>query len=144
MKTLIIHHLEPMWENGYNKFGTTCFDLCTGLTEFLEKNCFDQIILTQFEDWNPQPIHHETGLSDFITKYEEYSYGWERDCFRHENEFCEGGTHSEVVWLPDWLKGLRNHSVSLCGAFDGECIEDMEIALSHCVGNFSRIEEFIL
>ena len=34
--------------------------------------------------------------------------------------------------------------VHLAGAFDGECIEDMEIALGHLDVDFTRLEEFIV
>lgn len=144
MQVLIIHHLQTMWEESYNKFGTTCFDLCVGIKEHIEENSYDQVILTQFENFQAESIHENTELSYSVDRWEEYGYGWESSMFSNESEYCEGGAHSEVVYLPDWLKNLKGAKVDLCGAFDGECIEDMEIALNHCDIPFNRIEQFIV
>lgn len=50
MKTLIIHHLEPMWESGHNKYGNTNFEeLCEKFVKYLMHNRFDKVILTQMD-----------------------------------------------------------------------------------------------
>ena len=68
-----------------------------------------------------------------------YAYGWDSEIvediedYEEANEmFVEGGQHSEYVLIEDWMHELKGNDVQLCGCFDGECIEDMEIALSHC------------
>jgi len=144
MKVLIVHHLEPMWEASLIKLsGKDCFEWCLNVRDHIEENGFDKVILTQFEDWKAQDVHIETGLADYVSEWHDYGYGWEPDMFLNENEYVEGGSHSEVVHTPEWIKGLKGSEVHLCGAFDGECIEDMEIALSACVGEFTRIENLI-
>ena len=59
------------------------------------------------------------------------------------DRFCEGGSHSEAVLIEDWMQ-LSGEDVYISGAFDGECIEDLEIALRHCQVKFSRIEDLIV
>ena len=41
----------------------------------------------------------------------------------------EGGAHSEAVMIEDWMRELKGHNVTICGAFNGECIDDLETAL---------------
>ena len=50
MKTLIIHHLEPMWELGYKKAGTSFERLVEVFYDHLERNHYNKVILTRFED----------------------------------------------------------------------------------------------
>ena len=53
-----------------------------------------------------------------------------------------GGNHSEVVIVPEWMENLKGE-VFICGAFDGECIEDLEIALKGANKEFKRVEHLI-
>lgn len=145
MKVLIIHHLEEIWQFGYKKAGTSFWDLEYKFGEYLSKNSFDKVILTNFElpSWffrngfgfkgkydfyNTYP-----NIGTFITDYYEYSYGWERGELEENPEmFVEGGNHSGAVLITDWIRELKNANaeVYLTGAFLGECLEDMEIALT--------------
>jgi hypothetical protein len=76
-------------------------------------------------------------------------YGWERKEVegwgdRKEGvDFVDGGSHSEVVLVDEWMHELEGE-IFLCGAFDGECIEDMEIALQGAGKEFERIEGLII
>ncbi len=149
MRVLIIHHLESMWNESLKRiagkdFESICFELVSALER---RKKFDLVILTQFENWKPEDTHHETGLSSFVDKWEDYAYGWDLDESEETEriglDFVEGGNHSRHVYTPDWIKNLKGNKVTLCGAFDGECIEDMEIALKSCDVDFKRWEKFI-
>lgn len=106
-------------------------------------------------------------LADFIDEVHEYGYGWEvrqldhvEDLGLHRYDRDDnwagwtllgrgktwdwGGYHSEVVILDQWMFDLKGHDISLCGAFDGECIEDMEYALESVGVEFDRLEALIL
>lgn len=151
MKILLIHHLESCWESGYRKFGTSFDELSEKVINHLEENKYDLVLLTRFEGFNFEDCHHYTGLSNYINKVEEYGYGWCRDMFDYDAspykygyDYTDGGNHSEVVYLPEWLKEFCNDEIYLCGAFDGECIEDMEIALEAIGINYKRVEELIV
>lgn len=148
MKTLIIHHLEIGWESGYNSHGTSFDELARKVISHIKRANYDRIILTQFENFNPQDEHYESGLVQFVTDWKDYAYGWTRDSISEleytSGIFVDGGEHSEVVLIDEWMKELKDDEVRICGAFDGECIEDLEIALVGCGVKFKRIEKLIV
>jgi hypothetical protein len=153
MKTLIIHHLEMTWEDGYKRAGTSFYELSEKVISHIKRAKYDRIILTQFENWKAQDEHYESGIADFITDWKDYGYGWveEEGMFDdgfikddYGNEYVKGGNHSEIVLLADWMRLLKNDKVSICGAFDGECVEDLEIALRACAVKFRRVEKLIV
>ncbi len=147
MKVLVIHHLEPMWGSGYSRFGTTFDELQERFLEYLEENEYDKIILTRFEDWTAEPAHgYFPELLEKISAVHDYAYGWEAEERENDPErFCEGGSHSGAVLIDDWMIPLKKAAqVHISGAFDGECIEDLEIALRHLEINFKRIEKLIV
>lgn len=146
MKVLIIHHLEPMWSEGYEKFGTTFERLQEKFIDFLSENSFDRVILTRFEDWGASVAEgYFPELLEHINVFHPYAYGWDNECAENDPErFCEGGSHSEAVLIDDWMLPLKRAAVTISGAFDGECIEDLEIALRHVGVNFTREESLIV
>lgn len=147
MTTLIIHHLESMWESGYQQFGESFEGLCEKVLLYIQEHeaDFDQIILTRFEDNRLENVHHWTGLADYINQVEDYGYGWTKESIEYldDDDWCEGGQHSEIVMVDEWMKSLRG-KVAICGAFDGECIDDLETALDHLEVDYDRIEELII
>jgi hypothetical protein len=143
MRTLIIHHVESCWNQALISRGTSIEEQIDNLFEHLNEHEYDRVILTRFEGNRLEPEH--AFIADFISEVHEYAYGWERDMFTEEQShmYCDGGTHSEVVMIDDWMHTLSDE-VHLCGAFDGECIEDMEIALRFLGVNFKRLEKLIV
>lgn len=141
-RTLIIHHLEPMWQQGYESKGTS-FERLVGRLEYhLERNNYDRVILTRFEDSHLDEAEYEF-IRGYVNQVEQYGYGWEASEREEQpDRFCEGGTHSEAVLLEDWMR--LDGEVFICGAFDGECIEDLEIALRFLGVQFTRIPELIV
>ena len=147
MRTLIIHHLETIWKAGYERFGVTFEIMAEKVVDYLREHEYDQIILTRFEDDRLEDEHHYTGLSEFIHQVFTYAYGWcQEDVLDDEDDenWTEGGYHSEYVYLAPWMRTLAGCKVDICGAFDGECIEDLEIALEALEIPFNRIEELII
>lgn len=143
---LILHHLEPMWESGYKRVGTSFDRMCEKVIDHLNEHEYRNIILTRFEDTNLDQRHYEVGLGDVghIDVFE-YGYGWDAAQLVEDPEnFVEGGYHSEAVLIADWLRMLPKSGVYLAGAFDGECIEDMEIALNALKVKFTRVEDLIV
>lgn len=125
--TLILHHLEPYWNDSYKKFGTEFEELELKAAKWIRKNKPSRVILTRFEDYRlNEDYSYLYGLVDDVY---DYAYGWESDMFQNESDYCEGGFHSQVVYLPEWIKELKGDRINLAGAFRGECLEDMEIAL---------------
>ena len=145
MRTLIIHHLETIWDFGYRKSGTNMIELCLKIKEHIENIGYDKIILTRFEDGELQCEHYETGLGYYIDKVEVYGYGWDKSCLDGSNpdDWTEGGAHSEYVYLAEWMRYLEGE-IHICGAFDFECIEDLQIALRALNKKYRRVEELIV
>lgn len=156
MKTLVIHHLELTWQNGYANVGTTFDELARKTIAHIKRAKYDRVILTQFENWQAQDEHHESGIAELIDEWHDYGYAWELDndvedihdengfIYEHGNKYVDGGNHSRYVLIDTWIEKLKGHNVSICGAFDGECIEDLEIALRACDIKFKRIENLIV
>lgn len=149
MKVIILHHLEPCWDEGLRRMGTSFEELAVKVIEHLEENDYNRVILTRFEDNRLNEEHHIVGLGGYVDQIYDYGYGWERSmindgCFYDSQKWVDGGNHSEIVLIDEWMEELKRDEVYLCGAFDGECIEDMEIALSGADVEFSRIEKLIV
>jgi hypothetical protein len=149
VKVLIIHHLEPCWNSGYQSKGESFESLQEKFIEFLNENSFTKVILTRFEDWTAKiedGYFHE--FLEKVSRVYDYAYGWEWEQFAEytpdEIEVCEGGNHSQCVLIADWMHELKGADVTISGAFDGECIEDLEIALNHLEIPFTREESLIL
>ncbi len=146
-RTLLVHHLEPMWEGGYKRYGTSFIEQAEKVLEHVWASNYDRIIMTLFEDRGLGPAHAELGLVALCPSVYTYGYGWESDMDPGEGcRFVEGGAHSEVVLVEPWMDemALEGDRVHLCGAFDGECIEDMEIALRAAGVWFERLEDLIV
>lgn len=142
MKTLIIHHLESMWESSYiSTGGITYEDLLFKFRDHLEEQEYDRVILTRFEDIRFEPEHDI--IREFVDELYDYAYGWEDNEDTQGEDFCEGGTHSERVYIADWMRSLSG-DVYISGAFEGECIEDLEIALSHLGIEFKKVRQLII
>lgn len=145
MKILIAHHVEEMWRHSLMKIGNVDLDdLIENIYQYCMDNDIDRIILNRFEDCELGSEHYL--FQNFNTVVNPYAYGWEQEMVLDDEhgEYAEGGGHSEYVRIEDWMYDLKGHEVSLCGCFDGECIEDMEIALHHCEIPFKRINQLIV
>lgn len=161
MKVLIMHHVEPMWESSLSSIAGLTFDqYLENIADHVFVNDYDRVILTRFEDHKAEPGIY-WGLTDYISQVETYDYGWSLDMLEvsdledlepvgelYKSEYgqlwCKGGNHSEIVWVADWMLELKHDDVYICGAFDGECIEDLEIALEAAEVKFNRIESLIV
>jgi hypothetical protein len=147
MKILICHHVEQCWEYGLKGFGVNLYDLYQKIVDHIDAIGYDKVILTRFEIGREQfdDSHYDSGFAEWVDRVYEYAYGWPAECLTDDpSRFVPGGNHSEAVMIDDWIRDLSKHDVDLCGAFDGECIEDMEIALEACNVKFKRLNELIV
>lgn len=150
MRVLIIHHLEGMWEESYRRYNTSYERLLEQFTDHVIDEPYDKIILTRFEGVGFDEYHRIYGFDRFVDEVHEYGYGWDREGAEEWYpdgegvDWCEGGDHSEVVYLEDWMRALKGHEVFISGAFDGECIEDLEYALRGVGVAYQRLENLIV
>lgn len=171
MKVLFCHHLEPIWNEGMKRYGTNIYRMCEKVTCHILENDYDAVIITQFE-FNRTDMAHDCYFPIFAAieekgisiEWHDYAYGWELDSFNFEDvdaareklkngeviqdeygtKLAQGGTHSEVVLLEDWIENLKSHEVFLCGAFDGECIEDIQLTFEACGVDYKRLSSLII
>lgn len=146
MKTIIIHHLQEMWDSGLQMHGTSFEEQLENVYQHLLAETYDCVIVTNFEaGFNLEDSQYP--LNDFNPIVYDYCYGWERESFEGCDyiegiDFCDGGAHSEVVMIDEWMHKLTGE-IYICGAFDGECIEDLEIALDGANKTFKRLNDLI-
>ena len=158
-RVLILHHVEPCWETALKSYGLTFDRLASKIVDHLRIAGYDRVILTQFEDIKPTEEHFYTGLTGWVDDWYEYGYGWEAPKDDYEAVECLGNNkyriwdqlwtdntrgHSDIVLIPDWVQELKNDKVFLAGAFDGECIADMQDALDAAGVRYTRVEELIV
>ena len=151
MKVLIIHHLEEIWKTGYKNAGTSFWSLEYKFGQFLENNSFDKVILTKFELPSSKYFQSSNFINDYpniwqhINHCHEYAYGWSaEELEKYPEKFIKGGCHSEAVLITDWMKEIKNDEVYISGAFEGECLEDLEVALNYLDINFKKIKELCI
>lgn len=173
-KILICHHLEPMWSESLLRYKVNPDEFAQDVITHIKENNYDRIILTRFEDdrWSTytsddyytwEELKNILQFGNHKIDVEIYDYGWCVDMFLGDIDFpdetetvvfpqnlrdgsiiVEGGIHSEVVLVPDWIQNLQDCEISICGMFDNECIEDLEIALKSQAISFNRIEDLIV
>jgi len=138
-----------MWDSGLRMFhDTNFFEMLDNVIEHIDNSNYSKIIVTNFEagfDLDDE----QKKLQRFFPEVYDYMYGWEREEVEswgdriEGKDFCDGGSHSEVVLIDEWMHNLEGE-IDICGAFDGECIEDLEIALQGAGKEFNRLEHLIV
>ena len=149
MKTIIIHHVQEMWNTGLVNFHNTSFEeMLEKVVEHLDTTHYDRVIVTNFEaGFDVEESQYP--LKRFYPEVYDYMYGWEREEVaswgdrEYGLDYIDGGSHSEVVLIDEWMHELEGE-IDICGAFDGECIEDLEIALAGAGKEFNRLEHLIV
>ena len=152
--------MQPMWENGYKNLNTSFYEQLENVYNHIIDNDYDNLIITNFEaGFNLED--EQNCLKQFVYELQDYIYGWELNEQGFTDDEIEriedgeivasesgvkwglGGDHSEIVLIDEWMFNLEGE-IHLCGAFDGECIEDVEIALTHANVDFKRVESLII
>lgn len=155
-KILFAHHHEPYWEEGLNKYGTSFEKEHLAIIDhilFSGEN-YDKVITTSFKDISPEGIDLLIEVCNHKSiefEHQCYGYGMIRDehsidtypieelndtwCFGNRNY----DTEEDVLDIHDWMKDLKGSEVNLVGAFEGECLNDMETIFDSININYSLI-----
>jgi len=159
LNTLILHHFESHWSDGLAKFSLDMEKMSDQIIDFLSEKRTDinNIIITRFEGIGYEPEH--TKLREYAKEHdiqiriEEYSYSYYPDNFT-DNQLKtlvtvkptrDNSDEDNILPVDDWQKELKDHkSVSLAGAFEGECVQDMEDILLHVRGDYNKIDELVV
>lgn len=149
-RILILQHVEPMWEEPMRQSkGIDPEDYLRRVIHFIRRYAkwYDKIIVTTLEYTRTY-----AELYDFPITVEEWSYAWEdtpedsAEIYGLEvQDFISVSTPHQVAYLYDWLKEIasRGYSVTLGGAFEGECLTDIYETLLH-LGVSTRLARSII
>lgn len=157
--TLLIHHFEETWREGLAGFGMTPEVMAHNIIDYLhspEGRAINHVILTTWE--MPGPCDVQKPVTDYLDArgiaYEHHIFGYGEVREMYEGQDCEliqatryGDDPDQVVCIEDWHRELvKSASVSLCGAFDGECIQDAEDMLTHLRGSdaYTKLNDLVV
>lgn len=165
MNVLLLQHFESYWEGPLRDLHNTSFEECmNNVLDFVaSRDDIDKIIITLFEDYE---LNHEyeklqrlCDKKDIEIEAHTYGYAWYKDPDPEETAYPEStrnidwcpGTrdhHGEedVIEITEWQKELKSLDckVFLGGAFEHECLKDMEAALDTLEVNYERVEGLIV
>lgn len=151
-QALIIHHFETCWRAGIKRAsGYNLEYWAHKIISHIAHSNYDYIILNRNEGEGPEDFHIDNGFHRYVDLWSEYSYCFPRQ--RVENPdgtlkdgWIPGGEHSEVLFIPDWAEMIKRFDqVNLIGAYDKECIEDMEVLLTYLIpGKWRRLNNLII
>lgn len=159
LNTLILHHFESHWSDGLAKFSLDMEKMSDQIIDFLSEKRTDinNIIITRFEGVDYEPEH--TKLREYAKEHdiqiriEEYAYSYYPDNFTDKQlktletvkPTRDNSDEDNILPVDNWQKELKEHnSVSLAGAFEGECVQDMEDILLHVRGDYNKIDELVV
>jgi hypothetical protein len=158
MKVLIVHHLQPMWDAGLHRFGTSFEEMKERLLIHLDENTYDKVIFPMFEHYERMDYHE--GIWGINATFVNYDYGWCPEDYEEAEENEDGYELFEDQYIPvsgssycerwalvnsevrEWMPKPED-DVSICGAFDGECLADLESVLDYCNIPYTRLNELI-
>lgn len=157
--TLLIHHLEETWRDGLSRFGMTPEVMARNIIDFLHSpkgRAINDVILTTWE--MPRPCDVQKPVIDYLIargiayQHQVFGYAEVRETYQGQNCTLIQATRypddpNQVVYIEDWHRQLKKSaSVSLCGAFDGECIQDAEDMLTYvrADGNYLKLDDLVV
>lgn len=162
MSVLIMHHVEECWSDAMDDMGVDYEEYLQRLFDHIQESNYSHIINTRFEDISTCGSLHSVGdeyatLGNLVNMVYDYGYGWDLDesgekytqdgeeyRTEHGTVFVDGGNHSTHVLIPEWIDNHISDEIDLVGAFDGECLEDMEIVLRHKGIKYNKIKSLIV
>jgi hypothetical protein len=137
MNTLLLHHLESLWEPEMNLCHTSIYSEVNTACEYILHHHVDKIIVTRSSDHNLDleldPLIQQAKTLNVPLTYYFYGTG-ERtpDPTTAQHWIRCKRTTLHPLWLPipSWAYDLKSDHVTLGGMFRFECIADMEVVLS--------------
>mgnify|MGYP006314657377 FL=1 len=157
--TLLIHHFEETWRDGLSRYGMTPEVMAHNIIDFLHSpkgRGINDVILTTWE--MPGPCEVQTPVLEYLKArgipFEHHVFGYGEERSMYDGMDCTlvqatryGDDPNQVVCIEDWHRALaKSASVSLCGAFEGECIQDAEDMLMHVRGEhgYNKLTDLIV
>lgn len=156
MNCLILHHYDPTFESGLESYGSSLIELVLRasvfiLTRKIQGAPINKVIITQMEldhksHFQLAPILDAVKICNSEISFYEMGFGWTRGDAENDpnTPYINGGLHSDVIPVYDWMLGLVSANIFLGGIFDGACLDDMETVLSELNIGYERINDLII
>lgn len=165
MSVLVLQHFEEYWREGLANNGTDFETECQKVLDFiLHQEDLTEVIVTRFEHddfgnehGNLIELCESKGIR---ATCHEYGYAWSKEGYANdlenspyaENNFnktwCQGTRdyHGEddVIEIAEWMLPLKREKVYLGGAFEGECIADIEAAFNAIDIDYEEVDGLIV
>jgi hypothetical protein len=156
--TLLIHHLEETWRRSLEGYGLTLEAMSMNIIDYLHSpdgRKINDVIFTRFEEFDA--CDSQLMIIDYLKArgiaytHQVFGYGQFEEMFEGQGYTLIPATRpdadeGQVVEIEDWHLDLaKSLSISLCGAFEDQCIQDAEDMLTHVrgEGGYSRLSSLI-
>ena len=154
MKVLWLHHFEDYWNHSLKEFDTNFEKELLKVMNYLEHEEFNKVLITRFME-NKEgdchlPLINFCNSKNIRIEFKEYGYGFRNDNNEYKKkdygkEWIYGNrqehTEKDVLPIEEFQKELKNHEVYLGGAFENECLNDVESIMKHLEINYIKINE---
>ena len=139
---LIIHHVEPIWKNGFKMEEDEYIE---AIVNHVSENEYDKVIITSFEgDYYPELKRISDSLEDWTYGWEdpEEQPAWYEICKIDPNDIIRASGH-EFTYVYPWIKELVGCEVTLMGGAQYECLADLCDSLHHLSIPYTKVKELI-
>ena len=157
--TLLIHHFEETWRDGLAGFDMTPEVMAQNIIDYLHSprgKAINEVIFTTWEMPGPcavqQPVIAYLEARGISFEHQVFGYGEVREMYEGQKCTLVQATRysddpNQIVLIEDWHRELsKSATVSLCGAFHGECIRDAEDMLTYVRGadGYIKLDDLIV
>jgi hypothetical protein len=152
MNILILHHFSDYWSDGMASHKTSYEDELEKVIDYLRNEKIHKIILPLYESNVLLDCHKK--LSDVCCEenieidIHSYGYNWKKDHVEFCKDedlgitWCQGQREdhgdNDVVLIANWMHDLKGNNIIIAGSFEGECVNDLETALSSAGINYKK------
>lgn len=159
LNTLILHHFESKWNDALQKFDLDMEKMSNQIIDYLSTKGehINNIVITKTKGVDVEPEHNKImkyALDNEIQiSIQEYGYSYYKENFTDDElkneEFIiptrDNKDKDNILPIKEWQKELSLHNtVSIAGAFEGECIRDMEDIVLHTRGEYDKVKELVV
>lgn len=146
MRILIIHHVEPHWEEGFDKD-----EILAKINSHLATHAYDKIILsmqTPSDPAYPELLEKGCVIEEWLLGFCAYDDpDWHDFYISHgmsPDDLIMAARMNDWVYLYPWIKQLAGNEIHIAGGGDdGNCLTGLEDCLLHLGISYHRVEDCI-
>lgn len=154
MKILWLHHFEDYWNHSLKEFDTNFEKELLKVMNYLENKDIGKVLVTRFLENEESECHYPLirfcNAKNIRIEFKEYGYGFKNNNEEYKKEdygtewiYGNRADHDETDVLPieEFQRELKNYEVYLGGAFENECLNDVETIMKHLNIDYTKIQE---